>query len=314
MRTPSLKAIKTFQIAAKHSSFAVAADELCITPSAVSHQIKTLETQLGLPLFSRSARALALTDAGARYLEQIDDLFTRLDSVTEQLRARYGRDSVRLHVPAYFASEMLLPRLSEFSKLHDGIDLRIETQGVHGRTHAAEADISIVVGAGPWNGLIAHPLFAQTMVPAGSPKLLAERPVLRHEDLNQHTLLVHEARRDDWDRWAAAVGIRNLQPAQIVRIDSMSAATRAAEKSIGIALLPAQLSRRKFESGRLVRVFADELVTHEEYTLLVRTEDENRDDIRALCAWLMELATPSPRPPMNKTDAHDDSSRLLKQA
>jgi LysR family glycine cleavage system transcriptional activator len=309
MRTPSLKAIKTFQIAAKHSSFAVAADELCITPSAVSHQIKTLETQLGLPLFSRSARALALTDAGSRYLEQIDDLFMRLESVTEQLRARYGRNSVRLHVPAYFASEMLLPRLSEFSKLHDGIDLRIETQGVHGRTHAAEADISIVVGSGPWNGLIAHPLFAQTMVPACSPELLLERPVLRYEDLNQHTLLVHEARRDDWDRWATAVGMKALQPAQIVRIDSMSAATRAAEKSIGIALLPAELSRHKFDSGRLIRVFDDELVTNEEYTLLVRTEDENRDDIRALCAWLMELAAP-----MNKSDARDDSSRLLKLA
>ena len=309
MRTPSLKAIKTFQIAAKHSSFAVAADELCITPSAVSHQIKTLETQLGLPLFSRSARALALTDAGARYLEQIDDLFMRLESVTEQLRARYGRNSVRLHVPAYFASEMLLPRLSEFSKLHDGIDLRIETQGAHGRTHAAEADISVVVGSGPWNGLIAHRMFAQTMVPACSPELLLERPVLRYEDLNQHTLLVHEARREDWDRWAAAVGMKALQPAQIVRIDSMSAATRAAEKSIGIALLPVELSRRKFDSGRLIRVFEDELVTNEEYTLLVRTEDENRDDIRALCAWLMELAAP-----MNKTDARDDSSRLLKQA
>ena len=73
---------------------------------------------------------------------------------------------------------------------------------MHGRTHAAEADISVVVGTGPWNGLVAHPLFAQTMVPACSPELLAERPVLRYEDLNQHTLLVHEARRDDWDRWA----------------------------------------------------------------------------------------------------------------
>jgi len=288
MRTPSLKAIKTFQIAARHSSFAVAADELCITPSAVSHQVKTLETQLGLPLFSRSARALALTDAGARYLEQIDDLFIRLDSVTEQLRVRYGRNSVRLHVPAYFASEMLLPRLAEFSKLHDGIDLRIETQGGHGRTHAAEADISVVVGSGPWNGLVAHKMFAQTMVPACSPELFAERPVLRYEDLNSHTLLVHEERRDDWDRWAATVGMKALQPAQIVRIDSMSAATRAAEKSIGIALLPAALSRRKFASGRLKRVFDDELVTQEDYTLLVRIEDESRDDIRALCAWLME--------------------------
>jgi LysR family glycine cleavage system transcriptional activator len=289
MRTPSLKAIKTFQIAAKHSSFAVAADELCITPSAVSHQIKTLETQLGLPLFSRSARALALTDAGARYLEQIDDLFTRLEAVTEQVRARYGRSSVRLHVPAYFASELLLPRLSEFSKLHDGVDLRIETQGVHGRAHAAEADISVVVGSGPWgSGLIAHTLFAQTMVPACSPELFAEKPVRRYEDLNSHTLLVHEARRDDWDRWASAVGMKSLQPAQIVRIDSMSAATRAAEKSIGIALLPAELSRRKFSSGRLKRVFDDELATQEDYTLLIRTEDENRDDIRALSAWLIE--------------------------
>src|SRR3954469_7757186 len=212
MRTPSLKAIKTFQIAAKHTSFAVAADELCITPSAVSHQIKTLETQLGLPLFSRGARALALTDAGARYLEQIDDLFVRLESVTDQLRARYGRTSVRLHVPAYFASEMLLPRLSEFAKLHDGIDLRIETQGVHGRTHAAEADISVVVGSGPWNGLVAHKMFAQTMVSGSSRQLVSERPVRRYEDLNSHTLMVHEARRDDWDRWASAVGLKNLQP------------------------------------------------------------------------------------------------------
>src|SRR5215510_7864410 len=288
MRTPSLKAIKTFQIAARHTSFAIAADELCITPSAVSHEIKTKETQLGLPLFSRSARALALTDAGARYLEQIDDLFMRLESVTEQLRARFGRNSVRLHVPAYFASEMLLPRLSEFSKRHDDIDLRIDTSGDHGRTHAAEADISVVVGAGPWNGLIAHALFAQTLVPAGAPELLAEKPVRRYEDLNSHTLLVHESRRDDWDRWATNVGMKKLNPAQIVRIDSMSAATRAAEKKLGIALLPMQLSRRKFESGRLERVFDDELVTQEDYTLLMRGEDENRDDIRALSAWLVE--------------------------
>jgi LysR family glycine cleavage system transcriptional activator len=229
-----------------------------------------------------------LTDAGARYLEQIDDLFTRLESVTEQLRARFGRSSVRLHVPAYFASEMLLPRLSEFSQLHDGVDLRIDTSGAHGRTHTAEADISIVVGSGPWNGLVAHPLFAQTMVPACSPELLAERPVSRYEDLNSHTLLVHEARRDDWDRWATAVGMKALRPAQIVRIDSMSAAMRAAEKKIGIALLPSELSRRKFTTGRLARVFDDELVTEENYTLLVRTEDESRDDIRALCAWLID--------------------------
>ena len=204
MRTPSLKAIKTFQIAARHSSFAVAADELCITPSAVSHQIKTLETQLGLPLFSRSARALALTDAGARYLEQIDDLFMRLESVTEQLRARFGRSSVRLHVPAYFASEMLLPRLSEFSKLHAGIDLRIETQSV-ARPRARGRGRHLGGGRHRDRGTAwsRTRCSRRRMVPACSPELLAEKPVRRYEDLNSHTLLVHEARRDDWDRWAA---------------------------------------------------------------------------------------------------------------
>jgi DNA-binding transcriptional LysR family regulator len=82
--------------------------------------------------------------------------------------------------------------------------------------------------------------------------------------------------------------MRQLRPAQIVRIDSMAAATRAAEKSIGIALLPAGLSRRKFASGRLARVFDDQLVTQENYTLLIRKEDEERDDIRSLCAWLVD--------------------------
>ena len=146
MRTPSLKAIKTFQIAARHSSFAVAADELCITPSAVSHQIKTLETQLGLPLFSRSARALALTDAGSRYLEQIDDLFMRLESVTEQLRARFGRTSVRLHVPAYFASEMLLPRLSEFSTM---LMSALETLEVNTSGSESEARLKVSSDGSP---------------------------------------------------------------------------------------------------------------------------------------------------------------------
>ena len=230
----------------------------------------------------------------------------RLESVTEQLRARFGRSSVRLHVPAYFASEMLLPRLSEFSNLHAGSTCASRRRAYTAARTRRRPTSRWWSAAGRGTELIAHPLFAQTMVPACSPELLSEKPVRSYEDLNSHTLLVHEARRDDWDRWASAVGMKSLQPAQIVRIDSMSAATRAAEKKIGIALLPAELSRRKFASGRLTRVFDDELVTQEDYTLLIRNEDENRDDIRALCAWLMERAGP-----VRKTDACAESSRLL---
>ncbi len=290
MRTPSLKAIKTFQIAAKHSSFAVAADELCITPSAVSHQIKTLETQLGLPLFSRSARALALTDAGARYLEQIDDLFMRLEAVTEQLRARFGRSSVRLHVPAYFASEMLLPQALGV------LEAARRASTCASRRRACTAARTRPKRTSPWwsaRGRGTGPDRAPAVRADHGAGVFARVARGKTGDSLRRSQFAHAAGARGAPRRLGSLGRErrhedSCNPAQIVRIDSMSAATRAAEKSIGIALLPAELSRRKFASGRLMRVFDDELVTQENYTLLVRTEDENRDDIRALCAWLIE--------------------------
>src|SRR5882672_5095036 len=121
--------------------------------------------------------SLKLTDAGARYLRLIDEVFARLESATEQLRLHFGRTIVRLHAPPFFASEMLLPRLSSFSQAHRSLDILIETSVPHPRTHAPEADLSVVVGAGPWDGLVAHPLFAQNFVPACSPTLLAAAPI-----------------------------------------------------------------------------------------------------------------------------------------
>ena len=127
MRLPSLKFLKTFQVAAKLKSFRAAAEELFVTPSAVSHQIKALEEQLGVALFERGVRTLTLTDAGAHYLEHISDIFSKLESVTEQLRVRYGRSIIRLNVPPFFANELLLPRLASFTQAREETDIRIET-------------------------------------------------------------------------------------------------------------------------------------------------------------------------------------------
>ena len=114
MRLPRLKFLKTFQVAAKLQSFKAAAEELFVTPSAVSHQIKALEELLGVSLFQRGVRTLTLTDAGAHYLEHINDIFSKLESVTDQLQMRYGRTIIRLNVPSFFANELLLPRLATF--------------------------------------------------------------------------------------------------------------------------------------------------------------------------------------------------------
>ena len=195
MRLPSLKFLKTFQVAAKLQSFKAAAEELFVTPSAVSHQIKALEEQLGVALFERGVRTLKLTDAGAHYLEHISDIFAKLESVTEQLQVRYGRTIIRLNVPPFFANELLLPRLATFSQAREETDIRIETAFSAPKTHPPEADLSIVVGPGPGKDSPCTSCCADlhrrlfTGVPAGE-----SNP--DYGDLHGKTLLVHEERRD----------------------------------------------------------------------------------------------------------------------
>jgi LysR family glycine cleavage system transcriptional activator len=296
MRLPSLKFLKTFQIAASRSSFKSAADELFITPSAVSHQIKTLEEQLGVALFDRGAHSLTLTEAGRNYLQHLDSMFARLESVTEQLRARYGRGVVRLHVTPFFATEMLLPKLNSLMAAQPETDVHINTvQALE--SHPPDADVSIVVNALPEDGLACYKLFSQSFVPACAPQLLARNPIRSVADLNRHTLLVHEARRDGWDRWAEALGIK-LRPKNVVRFDTMSAAAQAAEHGVGVALVSSRLGSDRFQHGSLVKLFDTELHTGESYYLLVRPDDAARPDIRALTEWILaEFKADEPKTP-----------------
>src|ERR1700678_2644208 len=268
MRLPSLKFLKTFQVAARLQSFKAAAEELFVTPSAISHQIKALEEQLGVSLFQRGVRTLTLTDAGRNYLEHINDIFSKLESVTEQLQVRYGRTIIRLNVPSFFANELLLPRLPSFSP-------------------PPEADLSIVVGAGPWDGLVVHELFAQNFIAACSPAFLIDNPIDTYADLNGKTLLLHEERREAWEKWAAGLGIEPIKPNRLVRLDTMSAVVRAAEQGVGVALVPSRLSADRFNAGGLVKLFEAELTTNESYYLLHRPEDRAREDLQELTRWIL---------------------------
>jgi len=227
MRVPSYKLLKTFQVAAKLQSFKAAAEELFVTPSAISHQIKALEEQLGVALFERGVRALTLTDAGAHYLEHINDIFAKLESVTEQLQVRYGRSIIRLNVPPFFANELLLPRLASFSQTREETDIRIETTFSAPKAHPSEADLSIVWGTGPWEGLTVHELFPLSYIAACSPDFLLENPIDTYGDLHGKTLLQHEERRDAWERWALHLGISPIKPNRLIRLDTMSAVVRA---------------------------------------------------------------------------------------
>jgi LysR family glycine cleavage system transcriptional activator len=285
-RLPSLKFLRTFQIAAVKLSFKAAADELFITPSAVSHQIKALEEQLGITLFVRGPHSLSLSDAGRAYLQHLDGVFAKLEAVTEQLQARFGRGIVRLNIPPFFATEMLLPRLQSFLDAQPDTDIRINTTSAPLQTHSAEADLSIVVGAEPDGSHECHRLFSQTFVPACAPTFLRRSKIRAPIDLNEHTLLVHEARRDAWERWAEASRV-DLHPRKLIRFDTMHAAAEAAEHGVGIALVSTRLGNDRFAEGSLVRLFGDELQTGESYLLVMRKEDSQRAELRAFTSWIL---------------------------
>ena len=286
MSSPSLKFIKTFQIAARNLSFKLAAEELHITASAVSHQVKTLEEQLGMALFERGAHSLLLTEAGSHYLKSIDVLFARLELVTEQLRKRYRKLAVRVVVPPFFASELLLPRLSAFSAVHANVDIHVNTRSAPNAEHAADADVSVICGNGYWPDMETRFLFRQRVVAACAPQLLRERRISAVRDLEDECLIVDTRRLDLWDRWAALQGVDSLRPRQEVRLDSMAASVHAAEQGVGFALVSAPLAVARFESGTLRRAFDTELITGESYYLVVRPDDAERPGVHALVDWL----------------------------
>lgn len=296
MRLPSLKFLKTFQAAAKLQSFKAAAEEIFVTPSAVSHQIKALEEQLGVALFERGIRTLTLTDAGAHYLGHINDILAKLGAITEQLRVRYRRSIIRLNVPPFFANELLLPRLASFSQAREETDIRIETKFSSPKTQPREADLSIVVGSGPWEGLAVHELFAQSFIAACSPDFLLENPIDTYGDLNGKTLLQHEERRDAWERWAQGLGISPIIPNRLIRLDNMSAVVLAAEQGVGVALVPSRLSADRFAAGGLVKLFETELTTEENYVLLHRPDDHAREDLQELTQWILSEFRAETRP------------------
>ena len=296
MLLPSYKFLRTFQAVARLLSFKAAAEELFVTPSAVSHQIKALEHQIGVALFRRGVRSITLTDAGTHYHKHVDDILARLASVTEQLRVTYGRSIIRLNVPPFFANELLLPRLASCA-LSKETDIRIETTFGSPRTHPPDADLSIVVGTGPWGDFTAHELFSQSFIAACSPTFLLSNPIARYLDLNDKTLLQHKDRPDGWARWAQSAGIRPIMPTRLIRLDNITAVVLAAEQGVGIALVPTRVSAGRFAAGGLVRLFDTELITNEHYVLLHRREDDAREDLRQFALWIVkEFCSNDPSP------------------
>ena len=197
-RPPPIRNLRVFCVAARHRSFKLAADELYLTPSAVSHQMKELEETLGVDLFVRKSRALELTAAGATLLAEIEPLLTALDRSLAQVARRTGRRTLRILLPPFFASELFIPRLTGFCAEHREIDIQIDTRDPRPSLHPPTADVSILLADTEPQGVLASSLFGLSLTAVCAPQHAAQVARLGSTLLREMPLIVHKPRPRAW--------------------------------------------------------------------------------------------------------------------
>jgi LysR family glycine cleavage system transcriptional activator len=287
-RPPPLRNLRAFCIAARHCSFKVAADELFLTPSAVSHQMKELEETLGVRLFERKTRALELTVAGHTLHDEVAPLLDALDRSLAQFTRRNRRKSLRVMLPPFFASELFVPRLATFCDAHPDIDIQIDTSDPHPTLHPPTSDVSIIFSEAPPPGVKAAKLFSLKLAAVCAREHAPDVMRLGREVFRETALIVHRPRPFAWTNWAQEVGLEAPEPKNIIELDSMFAVVRAAERGIGVALVPTALCGAWFDTGALVRIFPIELLTPDTYYLVSRPRDSDKPEVTALTNWALE--------------------------
>ncbi|MFT6288395.1 MAG: LysR family glycine cleavage system transcriptional activator [Halieaceae bacterium] len=284
----SLRGIRTFCIVAQHNSFILAAEDLFLTPSAISHQIKGLEDELDVKLFDRGSRGVSLTEAGDSLFSEAAPLIAKLDKVASTFQARFGQRPLRVTLQPFFATELLVPRLASFVDEHPDIAINIDTEDQSSEKHPAQADISIRLFRKPPENLLANQLFPLRLVPACSPSLREKLCWDEGQSLENLPLIIHSKRANAWRDWARKAGVELGEHSGAIRMETMISVARAAEQGLGVALVPLPLSESWFQSGSLVRLSDHELDTADCYFMVVREKDAVRAEVQSFRAWILQ--------------------------
>jgi len=250
-----LNALRAFEVSARHLNFTRAADELHLSPTAVSQHVKNLEQRLGKTLFRRVPRGLALTDEGLALLPVLAESFARIGASLEGFKEARPREVLSVGVVATFAVGWLLPHLRDFQHAHPFVDLRIFTNNNRVDLAGEGLDFAIRFGDGHWHGTDALALMDTPLAPVCAPAI-ADR-LKGPKDLAREALL-RSYRSDEWTSWFAAAGLKPPIVRGVV-FDSSLAMAEAAAQGAGVALLPIGMFARDLHSGRLVKVFDQEI-------------------------------------------------------
>jgi len=292
-RLTHLNGIRAFEAAARHMSFAKAAEELSVTPAAVSQQIKALEDYLGVALFKRTKRALFLTETAQSVLPAAREGFDLLAAVLTRARAASARDHLVVSVTPSLAAKWLMPRLERFIAQHPGIDVRIDTNSRVVDFAREDVDVAIRYGGGDWPGLEVTPLMNEQIFPVCSPKLqTGKHPLRTIEDLRHHSL-IHDGTLPEgsafpsWAIWLEAVGAPGVDTTRGLRVNASTLAIQAAVDGQGVALGRSVLVEDDLATGRLIRPFTAMLPLRYAYYVVHPKKLPKESKVPVFRRWLL---------------------------
>jgi LysR family glycine cleavage system transcriptional activator len=289
-RLPPLSTLRSFEAAARLLSFSKAADELHVTHGAVSRAIRHLEDHLGVALFQRKTRAVALTPTGATYAASVRDTLDRLAAATAAIADRRMAGALNVSTLDSFTSKWLLPRLYRFRAKYPDIDIRLSTSPRLADFINDGVDIAVRYGRGRYAGLVADLLFKEEVVPVSSPALLeGPHPLRTPADLKYHTL-IHDDYDIDWGMWLRTAGVEGIDAHRGPRFESSMHAVQAAVQGEGVVLGRSALVADDLKAGRLVKPFTLSLPADLAYYIVYPAQAAERPKVRAFRDWLLEEA------------------------
>jgi DNA-binding transcriptional LysR family regulator len=289
LRLPPLSALRLFEAAGRHASFKLAAAELHVTPSAVSHGIVALERWLGIDLFERGPRGLALTAAGRDYLPYVTEALGMIATGTQRLPSKRADRKITVSSAPTFAARVLLPNLQRFRERHPDISLAIDSSHRHAGFPVDGVDLAIRLGRGPWPGLASTRLLGERLVPVCAPGYRAS--LVQNggpPDLTRATLIHLGSTPEDWAAWAEATGFAGLDLARGLTIDTVQLGIDAAVSGLGVAMGRRPLIDRELAEGKLVTASDRTVASTTAYWLVGSEAVQARPDIAAFKRWVIE--------------------------
>lgn len=286
---PPLRALTAFEAAARLGSFRKAADELGITRSAISHQIKLLEDILGVDLFSRDGKRAELTGPGQVYYPAVREAFDQIESQTQVIRPRASENELTVQVYVTVAMKWLLPRLHDFERRYPNMRVRLSTSYFHWDYDPENADVGIILARNRDPDHHYANLFRSVLKPVCSPDYLARsEPLQSPDDLIRHRLLYVYSGEEDWRLWLKAAGITDIRLSSALAFDSYLLAQEAAVAGQGIAMTIGPFAREELASGRLVQPFELSVPHRHWWSFACKSADKLLPKVRLLHDWLYE--------------------------